>query len=684
MRVLSYVVLALASAALGPFACSSETSPNPTSSTTMGPTTTTGEGGSADSGRGGVTTGGGARPDSGGAGSGNGGSGGAGASTGRDASAGAAGSVGGAADSSAGGSSGGTTPIDGGRADAGGSDGGIRPDASSSDTGNRADAGDSDGGGSGPAIPPANRGATPTYWEYQAEDGDTNGTRIGPSRVPGDPASEASQRRAVRLDATGQYVRITSKSVANSIVVRYSIPDRGEGPDSWSTLSVYVNGALRTKLQVTSRWSWTYGDYPNPSPNDPAQGKPHHFYDEARALIGDVPVGGIVSVQKDASDSAVYYVVDLIDLEQVAAPQPLPANFISITDCGATPDDDTDDQAAIQACVDMARNQGRGVYIPRGTFRSIARPISVDSITMRGAGMWYSTLSGFNAKLDCYGNACKYYDFAVLGDTVVRDDASPESAFSGVTGNATLLENIWAEHSKTGYWVGPNANNLVIRRCRFRNLHADGVNLWRGTSNSIIEQTHLRNTGDDSLASWSPSGGTPSTNNVWRFNTVQLPWMANCFGLYGGNDNRIEDNICEDVVQYSGILVSRQFGSLPFGGTTQILRNNLVRAGGFAYNLEQGAIKFYASEAAMTGFLVQDLFVQDSTFFGIQIQGANRIDNLRFQNVLISAPSTSGIRLNFDANGTATANGLVVTSGGMDDQSRGAFTWTRETGNSGW
>jgi hypothetical protein len=152
----------------------------------------------------------------------------------------------------------------------------------------------------------------------------------------------------------------------------------------------------------------------------------------------------------------------------------------------------------------------------------------------------------------------------------------------------------------------------------------------------------------------------------------------------GGSGNRIEDNICEDVVQYSGILVSRQFGSLPFAGTTQILRNDLVRTGGFAYDLEQGAITFYASEAAMTGFLVQDLFVQDSTFFGIQIQGANRVDDLRFQNVLINAPSTSGIRLNFDANGTATANGLLVTSGGMDDQSRGAFTWTRETGNSGW
>jgi hypothetical protein len=556
---------------------------------------------------------------------------------------------------------------------------GAKPDAAIMDVAST----DSRGAdASGP--PPSNRGATLPYWEYQAEDGETNGTRIGPSRAFGDPAAEASHRRAVRLDATGHYVRITSKAVANSIVVRYVVPDKGEGPDSWSTLSVYVNNVMRTKLHVTSRWSWTYGDFGNPSPNDPAQGKPHHFYDEARALIGDLPAGATVSVQKDGDDAAAYYIVDLIDLEQVAAPLPQPPSSIAITECGATPDDDSDDQPAIQQCIDRARTQGRVLYIPKGNFRSIAKALSVDNVTIRGAGMWYAIISGFNARFDCYGNGCKYYDFAVSGDTVVRDDKSPESAFSGVTGDATVLENIWAEHSKTGYWVGPNATNLAIRRSRFRNLYADGINLWKGTSNAVVEQCHFRNTGDDAIAAWSPSGAAASANNVLRFNTIQIPWMANCFGLYGGTANRIEDNICEDVVQYPGILVARQFGSLPFSGTTQILRNSLIRAGGPAYGEEQGAIKFHAAEAAMSGFLVQDLTIEDATFSGIHLQGGQRIDNLRFQNVAVNAPGTSGIRLNYDANGSGIANGLVVTRGGMDDQSRGVFTWTREAGNSGW
>src|SRR5216683_2022869 len=50
------------------------------------------------------------------------------------------------------------------------------------------------GGGAGHPMPLLDRGATPAYWEYQAEDADTNGTHIGPSRQFGDMAAEASQR----------------------------------------------------------------------------------------------------------------------------------------------------------------------------------------------------------------------------------------------------------------------------------------------------------------------------------------------------------------------------------------------------------------------------------------------------------------------------------------------------------
>ncbi len=56
-------------------------------------------------------------------------------------------------------------------------------------------------GGSGSSLP---------YTEVQAETSATNGTVIGPSYTQGQLADEASQRKAVTLKGTGQYVTFTT------------------------------------------------------------------------------------------------------------------------------------------------------------------------------------------------------------------------------------------------------------------------------------------------------------------------------------------------------------------------------------------------------------------------------------------------------------------------------------------
>jgi hypothetical protein len=177
---------------------------------------------------------------------------------------------------------------------------------------------------SGQPTLPSGRGATLPYVEYEAEDMTTDGAQLGPSRTFGDVASEASGRRAVRLASTGQSVQFVNGSDANSIVVRYSIPDGGL--NYWATLSVYVNGTARAHLSVTSRYSWSYGgdsDFNQPAQKDPASGSPHHFFDEARALLGDVPAGATVAIKKDSGDNAATYDIDLVDMELV--PPPLPS-----------------------------------------------------------------------------------------------------------------------------------------------------------------------------------------------------------------------------------------------------------------------------------------------------------------------------------------------------------------------
>ncbi|MGB8981232.1 MAG: glycosyl hydrolase family 28-related protein [Anaerolineales bacterium] len=536
--------------------------------------------------------------------------------------------------------------------------------------------------------PPGSRGAAVPWTEYEAEDGGTNGEFLGPDRTFGTIPAESSGRRAVKLDQAGEYVQVRSMESANSVVVRFVIPDSEDGQGLETTLSLYVNDVFRQKIQLTSKYAWSYGGEEETF-NVPKAGGAHHFYDEARALVGDIPAGATVKLQKDADDAAEYYVIDLIDLEQVPRPKLTPQGYLSIVeDCGAVPDDGRDDGPAIQACIARARTAKTGVWIPVGTFESTSHPFEVSDVTIQGAGMWYSTLHGFYARFNCIGNNCRYFDFAILGETVLRDDKSPENGFNGGAGTGSRLENIWVEHTKVGYWVGRGTNGLVITGSRFRNLFADGVNFCNGTSNSLIENSHFRNTGDDALASWSPQGDPVNTNNFFRFNTVQIPWRANCFAIYGGRDNRIEDNLCFDVVTYPGILIAQHFNSNPFEGATIVQRNSLIRAGGPMFHLEHGALKVWASQGEIRGLTVRDLLIDSPTFSGIELQGNYPITGATIENVTIQGAGTSGIHLASSLQGDVTFSFVVVVDSGKEAITNYApklkFELIPGDGNQGW
>ena len=53
-----------------------------------------------------------------------------------------------------------------------------------------------------------------------------------------------------------------AQAAANSIVVRYSVPDTANGAGTNYTISLYTNSVFAEKLPMTSMYSWLYGSYP--------------------------------------------------------------------------------------------------------------------------------------------------------------------------------------------------------------------------------------------------------------------------------------------------------------------------------------------------------------------------------------------------------------------------------------
>jgi hypothetical protein len=122
--------------------------------------------------------------------------------------------------------------------------------------------------------------------------------------------AESSGRKCVKLSGIGQYVEFAALAAANTMVVRYSVPDTADGAGADYTLSLYVNGTFVRKVPVTSRYSWFYGSYT--FSNNPGDGQPRDFYDEARVMNLSIGAGDFVRLQVDADDAAADYVIDYL------------------------------------------------------------------------------------------------------------------------------------------------------------------------------------------------------------------------------------------------------------------------------------------------------------------------------------------------------------------------------------
>ncbi len=508
----------------------------------------------------------------------------------------------------------------------------------------------------------------PFPWtRYEAEDCKTTGQVRGPSRIYYSPESESSGRRYVRLEAEGQFVEFTATNPGDGLVIRYCLPDAPEGDGISASLTLYRNGKMEKKLPLTSRHAWSYGNFP--WSNDPKQGKPHHFYDEVRCKIGEVKAGDVIRIQKDADDTAEYYLIDLVELEKIPAPLPRPAGSLSIEEYGAKGNDDQDDAPALVECLRSAEAQNKTVWIPEGDFRLDGDRIPLGKVNVQGAGMWHSCLTGKSPMFAMTGQPVVFSDLAIFGDTNHRNDNSPDNAFDGNFGDGSLFRNLWIEHLKCGFWTTYGTQHMRLEGCRIRNIMADGLNFCNGTSDSTVELCHLRNTGDDALATWSPGrekpGQHPCLRNSFLNNRIELPWHANGLAIYGGGDHRVAGNTVSDTVfSGGGLLISSGFESIPLSGKIQAEDNTFIRTGGECYIGEQvGGLWIHCHNSDIEiPVEIRGLKVIDSTQSAISVHGPKGANRLILQDVVADGLGREPIHINRLTYGKMEIRSLTITN----------------------
>jgi hypothetical protein len=514
-------------------------------------------------------------------------------------------------------------------------------------------------------------GASVPWTTYEAETMTLNGgTLIGPpaqvasiyAPVVNTVPMEASGGRAVELDGAGQYVEFTAQAAANTLVLRYSVPDTADGAGTNSTLTLlYGDGTHEQKVPLTSRYSWRYGAYP--FSNNPGDGKPRNFFDEVRLTGLAINAGDTVRIEKQVDDTAANDIIDLVDLENVPAPLPAPANALAITSYGAVGDGVTDCTTALRNCIGAAISTGKIVWMPAGTY-VISGTINLPAnTTIQGAGMWYTTLLGnasvYNSNpssrvtLNGAGSNIHLADFAITGFLNYRNDSEPNDGLGGSYGTGSTISRIWVEHTKTGAWL-INSSGLVVEGCRFRDTIADGCNLCVGMRGNTVTNCTARGTGDDCFAIW-PATYTGQTYtpglNVITHCSGQAPNLANGGAIYGGVSNRVEDCVFRDMPYGCGLLIAGTFpvGANVFSGMTIAQRCQLTRCGGYDPGWQwRGAVTLCPQYVNITNVNLNHLSITDSLSSALQI-------------ISPGSSSTVGVLTNATVNLVAIANyGLQV------------------------
>jgi hypothetical protein len=552
----------------------------------------------------------------------------------------------------------------------------------------------------------AGRGARVNFIEQEAENAATNGTVIGFDTSAYTLAAEASGRKAVQLTSAGQYVEFTLARDTNAITIRYSIPDAAAGGGIDAPISLAAGGWYHRTLTLTSKYSWLYAMYPfsndpNADPNpgwwkpepDPVTKpfRPMHFYDEQRVMLGATfHAGEKIRLSVPKSTNAAWYVIDLMDSEQVAPPASAPRNSVSVLAFGADRFGKRDSADAFDAAITWAKAHGKTVFIPAGTFQ-VNRHILVDNVTITGAGNWWTIIRGsqvtlaaplpdgsvhtgvgFYGKYVADGGSSNVHlsNFAIEGDVRERVDTDQVNGIGGALNNSTI-DGLYIHHTKCGVWFDGAMATTVISNTIIADVIADGINFRHAVTHSTVKNTFIRNTGDDAMAMWSHNvtAGDPAADedvaDIFDHNTVQTPVLANGVAIYGGRDNTVSNNVVADPIREGSALhAGQRFTSTPFAGYLKFTNNTTVRAGtlDLNWNIGLGAIWFYALEGSLTA--------------DIEVSGDNFLQNTYNAMMLVSDWGVKDLytisnvhftNIHVDGTGTSVVSGRVAGSASFEN-----------------
>lgn len=439
---------------------------------------------------------------------------------------------------------------------------------------------------------------------------------------------ESSGRANVLIDENGGYVEFTvpewfdGKTDRTALNVRYSITDyideEGNSVGQKGKMKISVNGkevklldsfnnfSEMDYLILSNEYSIGYS-VKSGSGNQLAyveDGCSRFRLDDSFGILpGEIKPGDVIRLEPEINDSVTYCYIDCIEIENIEEAKEKPERFLSITECGACPNDGMDDAEALRSAVEKVNANPYtydGIWIPEGTFDIInyigeknCHAAAFEGLRVLGSGMWTSrfvnhrhqgTLWAANYTI---GNGTVIRDLAFHGQTRSRSFSDGAICLNGTGMNH--IDNVWIEHYNGGVWVMNGSG--VYHNMRIKNTWADGINNHNTSDGLVYSKCFARSNGDDPFVVFSNSttvNGVTTHDLVQDVkminNTAHSTWHASSITIWGGKDIDIMNNLIRDVASGAGISLNAWGWGTCGTENVWITHNRIERCGALAYD----------------------------------------------------------------------------------------------------
>jgi parallel beta-helix repeat protein len=311
----------------------------------------------------------------------------------------------------------------------------------------------------------------------------------------------------------------------------------------------------------------------------------------------------------------------------VLAPLPsVPAGALRVTDFGAVPDDDLDDDAAIARAL-KALQPGDWLVFPPGHYRQAHSVlVTKPGVTLWGPGATLQATDPRDHTLGLRADGVRLYGLTLTAVpdqrrstpaqariSLYRDGRTPQrgNVVRGVTVDGAGSVGILV-YGATDFTV---ANNTVRRTL------ADGIHLTGGSHHGRVLGNRVRDTGDDLISIVSYDNEPVVRDVLVADNDTAGARWGRGLSVVGGEHLTLRDNLVSGVAHGAGVLIAQE-GNWHTQGVNDVrIENNrlreiqtpMARSGLTAPSTGHAAIEIhtYAVPAGAAG--IGDILLQGNT-----------------------------------------------------------------------